>query len=88
MMTHDGRKDRSDVDRATFQHLISAAGITTVIVAVLVHLGGGAVLVHAGLSGVLASLGLGSDALVVVIVAVIAVKLVVVFGLGRRLPHQ
>jgi choline-glycine betaine transporter len=88
MVPHEGHESRSDADRPKVRHLVPAAGITAVVVAVLLHLGGGAVLVHAGLSGVLASLGLGSGAFMVVIVAIIAVKLVVVFGLRRWLRHQ
>lgn len=88
MVPHDGDEGRSVADHPKVQHLVPAAGITAVVVAVLLHLGGGAVLVHDGLSGVPASLGLGSGALVVVIVAIIAVKLVVVFGLQRWLRHR
>jgi choline-glycine betaine transporter len=87
MVQHEGHERRSVADRPQVQHLVPAAGITAVFVAVLLHLGGGAVLVHAGLSGVLASVGLGSGALAVLIVAIIAVKLVVVLGLRRRLRH-
>ena len=88
MVPDEGHESRSVADGPKVQHLIPAVGITVVIVAVLLHLGGGAVLVHAGLSGVLASLGLGSGALVVVIVAIIVGKLVVVFGLRRWLGHR
>jgi len=88
MVPHEGYEGRSIADHPKVRHLVPAAGITAVIVAVILHLGGGAVLVHAGLSGVLASLGLGGGALVVVIVAIVAVKLVVVFGLRRWLRHR
>jgi hypothetical protein len=88
MVPHEAHESRSVADRPKIRHLVPAAGITAVVVAVLLHLGGGAVLVHAGLSGVLASLGLGSGALMAVIVALIAVKLVIVFGLRRWLRHR
>jgi hypothetical protein len=88
MVPHEGNEGRSVADRSKIQHLVPAAGIAAVVAAVLLHLGGGAVLVHAGLSGVLASLGLGSGALVVVIVVIVAVKLTVVFGARRWLRHR
>ena len=88
MVPHDGDESRSVADRSKVQHLVPAAGIAAAVVAVLLHLAGGAVLVHAGLSGVFASLGLGSGALVVVIVVVVAVKLAVVFGARHWLRHR
>ena len=88
MAPHEGNEGRSVADRPKVQHLVPAAGIAAVVVAVLLHVGDGPVLVHAGLSGVFASLGVGSGALVAVIVVIVAVKLAVVFGAQHWLRHR
>ena len=79
--------------RSGTHRLLSIAGITAAIVALLAHLGGGALLIHFGLGAGLAALGinvghLGGGALVVGLVVVISLKLLLVFGVRQRFRHR
>ena len=83
MTVHEAHEARPPAGRPRPHRLLPIAGITVAVVAVLAHLAGGAALLHVGLGGTLASLGLGGSAMVVGLAAVIALKLLVVFGARR-----
>jgi hypothetical protein len=86
MMTHEAHEGRSAAGRTGLHRLLPVAGITAAVVALLVHLGGGAMLVHLGPGADLTNLGGG--ALVLVIMAVVTVKLLVVFGARHWLRRR
>ena len=88
MTTHEAHEARSPTGRPRPHRLLPIAGITLAVVAVLAHLAGGAALLHVGLGGALASLGFGGGALVVGLAAVIALKLLAVFGARRWLRRR
>ncbi len=86
-MMHEANEGQAPADRPGHHRLLPIAGGSVVVAAMLAHLGGGALLMHVGLPALLVSLGLGgafnnlgSGAIVLGIVAVVAVKLLVVFG--------
>jgi hypothetical protein len=74
-MTHE---TRAGAGHPGPRRLLSLAGITVVAVVVLAHLLGGGALVHAGLVAPLVARGPG--ALVLGLVALVAVKLMVLLG--------
>jgi hypothetical protein len=80
-MTHGADAERSGGGHPGPRRLLPLAGVAVAVVAVLVHLLGGAALVHAGLLAPLAALGPG--ALVLGLAALIAVKLAVVLTARR-----
>ena len=86
MVSHEVHEGRSPADRPGLHRLLPIAGITAIVVAVLAHLGGGAMLAHFGLSAALGNLG--GAALVVGILAVITIKVLLVFGARRWLRHR
>ncbi len=91
-MPHEGHEDRPSSRRSGDYRLLPIAGTGAALVAVLVHLAGGAAVVHLGLAAVLAYFGvhvgsLGGAALLVVVAAVIGIKLLLVFG-ARRWWHR
>lgn len=93
MKTHESHEDHSPPERSGSHRLLPLAGITAAFVAVLAHLGGGAMFIHLGLGAGLATLGvnvgsLGGGALVVGLVAVICLKLLMVFGARRWFRHR
>jgi ubiquinone/menaquinone biosynthesis C-methylase UbiE len=88
MTPHDAHEGQSIGHGSGIHRLLPITGIAVAIVAVLAHLGGGAALVHLGLGAVLTYLGadvanLGGGALLVGLAAVITIKLLLVFVLGR-----
>ena len=87
-MTQESETGRSPTTRPGLHRLLPMVGITVTVVAVVAHLGGGAVLIHAGLGAALTSLGLGGGALVVTLLAIVSLKLLVVFGARHWLRHR
>src|SRR5215216_1762686 len=83
MMMHDGR---SPTDRPGLRRLLPIAGGGVAVAAVLAHFAGGGLLMHVGVPALLAYLGFGAastnlgGALVLGIVAVVAIKLLMVLG--------
>ena len=92
MMRRQAHDDPSPAARSGRHRLLPIAGVTAAIVAVLAHLGGGALVMHVGVPALLVYFGLGADlanlgsgALLVALAAVVAMKLLLVFGAGRWL---
>lgn len=86
MITHKMLQTPSPAGRPGRHRLLPIAG-GGVAVAALAHLGGGALAMHVGIPAALAYFGLetalpnlGGGALTIGIVAVVAIKLLVVFG--------
>ena len=87
MKMHEAQVGRSPAGRPGLRRLLSIAGITAAIVAVVGHFGVGALVMHVALPAALVSLGLsmapanlGGGVLVIGIVAAVAIKLLFVFG--------
>ena len=76
---------RSSAGRTRSPHLISIVGIAVGMLAVLVHLAGGAALAHAGISAVAGKLGGG---LVVGLVTIGFIKLLLVVGGAKIVAHK
>ena len=90
MMTHETHQGRSSAGRSGLRHLLPIAGITAAVVAAVAHFGVGGLLMHVGLPAALAYFGLGAalpelgaGALVIGIVGVVAIKLLLVFGVFK-----
>lgn len=75
-MSHQAHEGLPPASHPSLHRLLPIAGIAVAVVAVLAHV--------LGLGAVLGRLGGGS---IVVVVAVLAVKLLLVLGAGRRLRH-
>lgn len=93
MMRHEIPKKHSPVGRDEPRRLLPTVGILAAVVAVLVHLGGGALLVGAGPGAAITTFGedvanLGGLALALGVAAVVALKLLVGFGVRRWLRHR
>jgi hypothetical protein len=91
-MSHEAQEGRSPPPGSGGHRLLPIAGIGAALVAVLVHLGGGAAVMHLGLAAVLAYFGvhvgsLGGASLLLVVAAVIGIKLLLIFG-ARRWWHR
>lgn len=92
MMTREMQDGPPLAGRRASHRLLSIAGGTAAIVAVLVHLGGGAALIHLGLGAALAYVGADvanfSGALIAGLAAIITIKLLVVLGARRWWRHR
>ena len=91
-MTHEAPGSRRSAGHPGPHRLLPITGIAVASIAVLAHLGGAA-LMHLGLGAGLAYIGadvanLGGRALLVGLAAVIALKLLVVFGARRWLRQR
>ena len=83
MGSHEAHEGPSPAGHQRRHRWLPIAGGGVAVAAILAHMGGGAVLMHLGLGGVLANLGAGGLALG--LAAVVAIKLLVVFGVfGAR----
>jgi ubiquinone/menaquinone biosynthesis C-methylase UbiE len=91
MATHEAAENRPPAGQSAPQRLLPKAGVGVAVVAVLAHLVGGGALMHLGLGAVLmqaglgaslANLGLGGGALLLVLVAFMAIKMLLLFVFG------
>ena len=86
-MTHEAHEGRPPLGRPRPHRLLCVAGFAVAAVAVLAHLaGGGAALLHLGPGAAVADLGGGT--LAIGVAALVAVKLLVIFGARRWFRHR